>query len=367
MIITDIKVHLLKKSLASAMNISRGGFTERYHAIVELITDAGISGYGEGIGNAPLVKSIIETNFCARMIGQNPFNIEKIRSNLLENEVYFERAGSTICAASAIEMACWDIKGKALGLPVYDLLGGKVHETLDVYASDIYWEQEPSKMADNAMRIVDLGYNTIKVHIGADTPRNDAKRLQSIRNAVGYDIEMMVDLNAGYNYLDATTAIAQWKNFNIKWLEEPLDPEHSPALSDLRRKSDIPIAAGENIYRLYGFHESFRQHMIDVAMPDIGRVGGLLETKSICTLADAFGIPVSPHCFSSGILLAATIHLMASCKNCILLEMDTSNNAVYDELIDYDLDISDSSITVPDCVGLGVTVNKEILEKYAVN
>ncbi len=122
----------------------------------------------------------------------------------------------------------------------------------------------------------------------------------------------MIDLNAGYNNFEAYQAARIWEQCNLTWLEEPLNPNQTSALGDLRARTNIPIAAGENEFRIYGFKELFDKKAVDVAMPDIARVGGLQETKNICTLAEAYGLSVSPHNFSSGILLAATIHLMAS-------------------------------------------------------
>ena len=134
----------------------------------------------------------------------------------------------------------------------------------------------------------------------------------------------------------------------------------------MRNRTEIPIAAGENEFQLYGFKELFDRRAVDVAMPDIGRVGGILETRNICTLAESHGIPVSPHNFSSGILLAATIHLMASTPNTMLLEYDSSQNAVYEELLTEPLQFEDGQIEVPQNPGLGVHLPEEIIRNYAV-
>ena len=136
--ISSIRVFLLQKKLSSTMRISRGGFDVRNHTIVEVHTDEGITGLGEGVGNAHLVKAILEGQMGKLALGLDPFNIEKVRNTLIDSQVYFERMGSAICAASAIEMACWDIKGKALNVPVYQLLGGLYQEQLETYASDVY-------------------------------------------------------------------------------------------------------------------------------------------------------------------------------------------------------------------------------------
>ena len=176
----------------------------------------------------------------------------------------------------------------------------------------------------------------------------------------------MIDLNCGYDLTQATQAINLWEEFDLKWIEEPLNPNHIHALADLRSKSNIPIACGENEFQIYGFKSLFDQKAIDVAMPDIGRAGGIQETKNICTLAQAYGVPVSPHNFSSGILLAATIHLMASTPNTGLLELDTSKNAILEELLLAPLSMNDGFVSVPSFPGLGVELKKEILEQFTI-
>lgn len=344
------------------MSISRQGFKVRSHAIVQVITDEGITGLGEGIGNADLVAAIISKQMGSMAVGLDPMNIEKVRDKLIDSQVYFERKGSVICAASAIEMACWDIKGKALGVPVFQLLGGLFHDKIETYASDVYWEKDPAKMADNACRIKELGYKTIKAHIGCESPKGDLKRVEALRRSLGPDIQLMIDLNAGYDFISARQALKLWEPYDIYWLEEPLNPNHVSAMSDLRRYSSIPIAAGENEFRVEGFKELFDLKALDMPMPDIGRVGGIQEAKNICSLADAYGLNASPHNFSSGVLFAATIHLMASARNARLLEVDTSENAVFHEFFTDPLQFSEGCLTVPQNPGLGVELNKEVLE-----
>ena len=367
MIITAVKVFLLQKQLTSSMHISRGGFSVRDHVIVEVHTDEGVTGLGEGVGNACLIKAILEGQMGQLAIGLNPFDIETMRQKLIDSQVYLERKGSAICAASAIEMACWDIKGKTLNIPVYQLLGGLYRDKIEAYASDIYWEDDPDDMSRNATRIINKGFRTIKAHVGRKSPKLDIERVKILRESIGNDVNLMIDLNGGYSSLEAYQAAQLWEQFNLMWLEEPLNPNQVDALSDLRSRIRIPIAAGENEFCLHGFKELFDKNAIDVAMPDIARVGGIQETRNICNLAEAYGIPVSPHNFSSGILLAATIHLQASTPNTTMLEYDTSDNAIYEDLLIAPLKIEDGYVTVPFHPGLGVELRKDILEQYAVN
>lgn len=364
--ITEVRVHLLQKKLSSSMHISRGGFNVRTHCIVEVHTDAGITGLGEGIGDALLVKAAIESRMAGLALGKDPMNIENMRQALIDSQVYFELKGSALCAASAIEMACWDIKGKALQVPVYQLLGGLRHEQLETYVSDVYWEEDPIAMARNAERIRSMGFANIKAHLGCRPPREETARVRSLREAAGAEAKLMIDLNAGYSRLEAGEAARLWEPFQLFWLEEPLHPAQVGGLADLRRHAAMPLACGENEFRLAGFKSLFEANAVDVAMPDIGRAGGIQETKNISVLAEAYGITVSPHNFSSGILLAATIQLMASTPNAALLEYDSSDNAVYEDLLVEPLRIKNGIAAVPHHPGLGVHLPSEILKKYAL-
>lgn len=364
--VTDVEVFLLQKPLTSTMRISRGGFTTRSHCLVRVTTDAGITGLGEGIGTAAAVKGIVEQHMRSVVIGKNPLEIENIRSLLLDAGVYFERKGSAICAASAIEMACFDIKGKALQLPVYELLGGKCRDKVELYASDVYWEEDPSSVGRNGARIVEQGIKTVKAHLGVLGPKEETIRVKALRNFIGSECNLMIDLNCGYSFVQAKEAVQRWAEFDLTWLEEPLNPNHLRLMKELREVSSIPIASGENEFQIFGFKDLFDSAAVDIAMPDIGRVGGLLETKYVSALAFSYGIEVSPHNFSSGVLLAATMHLMAATPGTRLLEYDTSENAIYDELFIEPPTLDNGYLSVVDTPGLGVELSEKVLEKYNV-
>lgn len=349
------------------MRISRGGFDVRHHLIVEVVTDEGVTGLGEGVGNALLIQQILRGFMIEQALGLDPMNIESVRNKLIDSQVYMEQKGSVICAASAIEMACWDIKGKALNVPVFQLLGGLYRDKVEAYASDIYWEEDPGKMGENAARVKSLGYRAIKAHLGCKSPREDTLRVQALREVIGPDIDLMIDLNGGYDRLQAFQAAKLWEPFNLYWLEEPVNPHQIDCLADLRNRTSMPIAAGENEFRLHGFKQLFDKNAVDIAMPDIGRAGGIQETRNICVLAQSYGVLVSPHNYSSGVLLGATIQLMASIPNAHLLEIDTSDNAIYQELLIEPLQIENGFVKVPQFPGLGVELSEEVLKKYSIH
>lgn len=364
--IVDIKVHHLQKQLTSTMQISRGGFTVRNHIIVEVITDSGLTGLGEGIGNADYIKALLKGPIGKMAIGLDPLDIDRVRSTLIDNQVYFERMGSAICAASAIETACWDIAGKFHGVPVYELLGGLKQKSLSMYASDVYWEEDIDKMLERIKAIKSLGIKTVKAHIGYKPPNIDIDRVSAMRAELGSGYGLMIDLNCGYDLTQSCESVALWKEYDLTWLEEPLNPNLYQEMSTLKKQSDIPIAAGENEFLVHGFKTLFEHEAVDIAMPDVGRVGGIQEALNVCQLASEYGVAVSPHNYSSGVLLAATAQLMAATDNCKLLEFDASDNAVYEEMLTTPIEIDNGNYIISSDPGLGVALTEDVLNKYAI-
>jgi L-alanine-DL-glutamate epimerase-like enolase superfamily enzyme len=362
--ITDVKVHLLAKKCATTVAASRGSTDYRFHAIVEVETDEGISGLGEGIGQATLVKTIVETKLRDEAIGLDPFDTAAVYEKLARGTLYWEHKGSVVCAASGIETACWDIMGKALNVPVYKLLGGRVHDKVRAYASDLFWEEDPASMAKTAASYVEQGFDIVKTHLGVLSPTEEEVRVKAMREAVGPDVGLMIDINCGYDLGDAMEAIKRWGEYNPFWIEEPLIPMDLEGLVSLRPATDVPFSCGENEFGVHGFKQLLDTRAVAYVMPDIGRVGGLLESKKIAALAEAYGVVVSPHNFSSGVLLAATLHLMASTPNAKLLELDPTGDSVYEELLVDPIKRDGAWVGIPEAPGLGVELRDEVREKY---
>jgi len=362
--ITDVKVHVLVKKTATRIYSSRGSRDFRSHAIVEVETDEGISGLGEGIGNPPLIKSVIETSLRDSAIGLDPFNVATVYDKLARGTSYWEHKGSVVCAASAIETACWDIMRKALDVPVYKLLGGRFHEKVRAYASDLWWEEDAASMAKKAASFVEQGFDIVKTHLARLSPAEDEARVKAIREAVGPDVGFMIDINCGYDLGDAMEAMKRWGEYDLFWIEEPLVPMDLDGLASLDAMTDIPLACGENEFGIHGFKQLLETGAVTYVMPDIGRAGGILETKKIAGLAEAFGVVVSLHNYASGVLLAATLHLMASTPNTKLLEYDPTGDLVYEELLAEPLEWDGAWVRVPEGPGLGVVLRDEVREKY---
>jgi len=362
--ITDVEVIVLSKPLSRPFVTSRAQFDRRTATLIQVSTDEGITGLGESVGNPFSIKGVVEKQLKEIILGRNPLDVEKLWQEMYSKALYWDLKGVLVVAMSGIEMALWDIQGKAFHVPVYRLIGGEYRNKIRAYASDLFWE-DPEVMAEKAGQYVRDGYSIVKTHIGRD-PQGDIQRARAIRKAIGDDIGFMIDINCGYDRPTALAMAQRFIKFNPFWYEEPLAPYDIEGYVDLRARVPFPIAMGENEFTKYAFKDLFVKGAVDYVMPDIARAGGILETKKICSLAEAFNVTCSPHNYSSGVLLAATLHVMASTPNADLLEYDVTGTAIYEELLNEPLEVKAGFVSIPQGPGLGVTLTEEIKKKYQV-
>lgn len=361
--ITEIEVVRLTKPLARPLVVSRAAMSARSAILVLVHTDEGVTGLGESVGDPAGVVPVIREQLQPLLLGEDPFDIERLWEKMYTCRLYWDLKGALPIALSGIDIALWDLKGKALGLPVYQLLGGACRERIRAYASDLFWD-EPAAMAEAAARYAADGFSIVKTHIGKD-PDGDLARLRAMREAIGDEVGLMIDINCAYDRPTALRMGRRFEAFDPFWYEEPLRPDDIEGLRELRARVEIPIAVGENEYTKHGFLELFRQGAVDYVMPDAARAGGITETKKIAALAEAFHLVVTPHSFSSGVLLAATLHLMASIPNADLLEYDVTGTGIYEELLAEPLKVAGGFVAVPQGPGLGVALTDEVRQRYS--
>jgi len=360
--IADIKIVRLRRPLERPQRTSRGERSQRRFTLVLVETDTGITGIGDAYGDQVLMGPIIE-RLKTIAIGLDPTDPAELWRKLYERAFVWEPGGSSVCAISAIEVACWDIRGKAEKVPVSELLGGAKRNWIEAYASDLHWDT-PAYMAEQAAQYVDRGFRCVKTHIGADATV-DLDRLQAIRDAVGRDVKLMIDINTGLGREEAFERGRQYAAFDPFWLEEPVMPYDYEGHAWLRSNLAIPIAVGENLYATHGFAPMLAVGGCDYVMPDVSRSGGLRQVRLICELARAKGVKSSPHNFCTGVGLAATLHLMAAIADTEWLEYDPTGTSVYEELFVEPLEVRDGHVRVPTMPGLGVSLTDEIIQKYA--
>lgn len=360
--ITNIRTIQLTRRLSRPLRNSCDTRDQRRFTFVLVETDAGITGIGDAPGNQGFMEAIIEKHFNNRVPGIDPCDHEGLWRKFYPGGAFWEIGGSALCALSAIEVACWDIHGKAEGVPVSQLLGGAKRDWIDAYASDLHWD-EPRAMADTAKGFVDEGFRWVKTHIGAEHD-NDLVRLEAIRRAIGPGIGLMIDINTVYDRQTALEQGLRQAAFDPFWYEEPIAPADYEGHAWLRDRLPMPIAAGENLYTVHGFTPMFACRGCDYVMPDILRCGGIGQTRLICEAAGRAGVVPTPHNFSSGVGLAATLHLMAALPQTRLLEYDTSETSIYEEIFVEPLIVKDGRVRVPTAPGLGVALSEEIIAKY---
>ncbi|SNZ01744.1 mandelate racemase/muconate lactonizing enzyme family protein [Flagellimonas pacifica] len=361
--------------------------------VVVVHTDEGITGIGETDTGPWLAKAAIESPGSHSMamgmkdllIGQDPFDTTAIWEKLYTYTCMSGRRGVVICAMGAIDMALWDIKGKALGLPVYKLLGGTNKEFIEPYASLQPHGATVQEYGDSlvawAKKAKEFGFTAGKMECTLGGPYNhtglkgDDKDMTGIieacRDAVGADFKMMVDVQ--YLWYDAKAAlrtIRDWEKFDLFFLETPLQIDNLEGYATLAKEAPMRIAAGEWQNTRYEFIDLLDKGKVDVAQPDIGRVGGITEAIRVCNLAQDRGRLIVPHCWKTGIGIAATAHVAAVTPNCPLIEFlpkELCDSLLRVELVDDPFVMKNGKIALPKEPGLGINLNMDAVEKYKVD
>src|SRR5712692_4851706 len=345
--------------------------------IVRVSTDAGITGIGE-VDSAPLaVKGAIEGPFSHTtasglrelVIGEDPFQTEYLWYKMYRKNTYGGRRGVGLHAMSGIDLALWDIKGKALGQPVWKLLGGGFHKRLRAYASSLFG-RTPAETAERARRFRDRGFTAVKFGwdpMGQDE-KTDIALVREARRGLGDDADLMID--AGLVW-DAKTALQRARAFsehNIFWLEEPLRPDDYDGYRRLAEATEVRIAAGEEESERKSFLELMDRGRIDIVQVDLTRVGGFTEAMKVASLAVDRGVPVVNHGFTTYINVAAALHFLNSIPNSFILEFVVEEQTTLrDHITRQKFVAQDGYLEIPEAPGLGVDLNEEGIAKYRVS
>jgi D-galactarolactone cycloisomerase len=365
--ITDVKTIRLRATIpAEGQVLSRSGVRNtRSTTLVQVETDDGVSGIGSCSGNGELIEIIIEKVLKPLLVGMDPTAIEDIwdRAYMRGGHKEFGTRGIGIVALSGVDIALWDILGKVRGLPIYQLLGGKYRDKVPVYATALYPE-EPSKVARRARGFADQGFHGVKIKVGFDLDQ-DIRIVRAVRQELGKDFIIMTDANQGYSVdvaLKASDAFAECGAF---WLEEPLFVEDIEGHAILREKGKTPIAVGENLHTRYAFENFIVRQAVDFIQPDVARAGGISEIKKITALAAKHKVPVSFHTWGDGVALAASVHLSAALRDCIVMELDYTYNPLREELLREPFKVQEGYLIPPEKPGLGIELSQDALRKFA--
>ena len=343
--------------------------------IVKVHTDAGIVGVGEVDSSSAVAKAIIEApvshKICRGLaecvVGQDPFEIDRIVHQMYEGTIYFGRQGAVIQAMSGVEIALWDIVGKATGKPVYQLLGGGFHKKLRAYASILFGDT-PAETERIGKELVDKGYRAVKFGWGpmGESEESDIAHVRSARRGLGQDVELMVDAGLCWDTATAIRRSKQFEQFNLAWLEEPLHPDNIQGYARLSAQSPIRIAAGEEICDVKEFQQMMDVGGIDVVQVDVTRVGGLARSKRIGWDSYERHRLCVNHSYKTGINITASLHFVAALPNTHYFEYCVEQGDLRKYLTKQSFPVIDGDISVPEEPGLGIDLNEEIVAKYRV-
>jgi len=341
----------------------RPGAKGRHGLFVHIKTDEGIEGFAPESGH-PAIRAVVEGTLKDLLVGEDPFYIEKHWNKMFWAVRGYGRKGIAFCAISAIDIALWDLKAKALGLPLYKLLGTYV-DTVPVYGSGGWTNFSERELIEEQVGYVDQGFPRIKMKVGKDfgqAEEEDMRRLAAVRKAVGDDVEIYVDANNGYYAKQAIRMSKRFEEYNVKWFEEPVLADDIEGLRMVSEATSIPVATGEHEYTKYGFKDLIARGGADIVQPDVGRVGGVTEWMKVAQLAHAFNLPVAPHGVQS-----VHLHLACATPNLQVVEYlgvgEQGDKFWYTELPQP----KDGMWSpYPDRPGLGLELDPDVVKKYRV-
>ena len=357
---------------------------EREYVFVQVATDEGITGWGEITGTSTWANRSV----CAiiaqigdLILGDDPTHIEATWNKVFRAFTYMGTRGATSNVVSAIDIALWDIRGKQLGLPIYQLFGGPVREAIALYTHP-GGGRDPEAIAANCQAIVETGHTALKTdpfpahreesrgylsgQMDADGEARGQQVIAAIREAVGPKVEILIDCHGRFDVATAIRLANCLAPYNIGWFEEPVPVESYHALRQVRQHTNVPICVGERLHTRYEFVPIFEQELADYVMPDVTWCGGISELKKISTMAEAYYIPMSPHDAGGPINVLAGAHVMMTVPNFYKLETSRAKLNAYDVLIDPPLDIREGHLHLSTRPGLGIEMNVDYLRSKAM-
>ena len=351
---------------------SMAGFRFHGWVIVELFTDSGHVGIGNAALAPRVTKQAIDTYLTPILLGKDPFDTEFLWQHMYRLTMAFGRKGVGMVAISAVDIAIWDLLGKATNQPVFRLLGGRTKEKIPVYASRLY-SQPLDELAKEAQLYRDQGYKAMKLRFGwgptdgAAGMQRNVELLRTVREVIGYEIDLMADAYMGWNLDYARRMLPLIEPFQLRWLEEPVIPDDIAGYAELKAQGRVPIAGGEHEFTLYGFRQMLEAKALDYIQFDTNRVGGISQARKIAALAEAYSVPVIPHAgqmHNFHIVMASFNSPMAEYFPPVDVEI---GNELFWYIFDGEPQAKDGFVNLDDDVsGLGLTINEEGLKRFEI-
>lgn len=354
---------------------------------VKIYSNQDIWGCGEGVDATPGTYHLVK-RFERMLIDKNPLNVHRLFEDVRRGGFFAgAQSGVYVAVLTAVESALWDLTGKALGLPVYQLLGGKFRDKIRLYMDTALYQNRlptPEDFATAAKKTQEMGFTAVKFDLDqANDPNKYDKynwtaspaelqrmvdQMTAAREAVGPNMDICADMHGRYDAITGERVAKLLEPVNLMWLEEPIPAENVDAYKKITDSTSTPICAGENIYLAYGFRRLLEIGAVDIIMPDLQKVGGLGEAQRTANLANLYYVPFAPHMVASFLGAMASAHVCASVPNFMVLEWQIyfHTNPMFDEIVDYDGEkVVDGFIPLSEKPGIGVEINEEAMRKYA--
>lgn len=346
-------------------------------AIIFVDSDTGLTGMGAALGNPGVLQAIVDCELGPEVVGEDPMFSERIYEKLYNGSRArpamdtgwsqpdpSRRRGMVMEAIAGIDIAVWDLKAQALGIPVYQALGA-TRDRVRAYGSGGWapGDEAEAEMGGYAAK----GFSAVKMRVvGRDgfSIENTVRRVKAARRGIGSKVELMIDAHGS---LDVSTAIRLAKAleaYDIAWFEEPVSPDDHAGQALVRQATIIPIASGEREFTRYDFQDLLAHGALDIAQPDVARAGGFTEIRRIAALTSAHQVRLAPHAWGSGVLFAASIHVAMAAPNCHILEVSQGYMPMIWDLFNEDYQIHDGMVYAPDRPGLGFTLRADALERF---
>jgi D-galactarolactone cycloisomerase len=377
-LIKKVTCHVVAAPVERPFTSSRGWlYKTRGSCIVEIETADGIVGWGECYGPSAVAKAFIETQYAPRILGRYAFDVEVIWEDLYNRIKDYGTTGMAISAISGIDIALWDIIGKSCNKPIHKLIGGAHRTEVTAYATGLYFidmDRLVEEAVEEAQEFAGQGFKAIKMKIGLGDPKLDIRRVAAVREAIGPDVRLMVDANHCFTVPQAIRLGRELEKLDVEWFEEPISPEDVDGYVEVTRALDMAVAGGENEFTRWGFRDLVVRKAMDIVQPDVCAAGGISECRKIAALAMAHGVECVPHAWGSAIGLSATLHFLAALPDQPpsfrpmppLLEFEQCENPFRDHLSREPIVQRDGKVQVPTGAGLGIEVDRSVIERYKV-
>ena len=371
--IVSVRTHVLRHKLDQKFLSSFSTFEDRWSCLVELTCDNGTVGWGECLGPARPNAAIVAA-MEPHLTGKNPLDIEPIWAHLYNQFRDQGQRGLTMTALSGIDIALWDIAGKHFGVPIHVLLGGAYRHRVPAYATGgfpVVGTDRIAGLREEVTRYREAGFGAIKIKIGFGL-KQDLAAIGATRDAIGPDIQLMIDANHGYDSVDAIRLGRAAAEFDIDWFEEPVVPEQLSAYREVRAGQPIPVAGGETWHGRTAFAAAIDARAIDILQPDVCGCGGITEMRKIIAAAETAGVRVMPHVWGTAVAVAASLHMLVTLAPSPLrhtprrpmLEFDQTDNPFRMSIVETPITAIEGLVSVPDGPGLGIEIVPAQIDAY---